>query len=259
MDSEYDVVIVGAGISGISGAYYMKKICPKLRFLVIERRENIGGTWDLFKYPGIRSDSSMWTFGFSWKPWTLGKNLGSAPEILQYLNEAVDENDLRKHIRLKTNLISASYSSKTATWTLTTGQPPGTSHAKILCKFLFMTTGYYNYDKPYTPDIPGKHRFRGQLVHPQMWSGDMADYMGKNVVVIGSGATAATIIPEMAPHTKKITMLQRSPGYFVAGYFHTYTHILSLTGMCTVILPTCICRILSLTRILCLYVLRGAV
>lgn len=210
---QYDVLIVGAGISGIDAAYHLKNRLPGRSFAMIESQSDIGGTWRTHRFPGIRSDSDLYTFGFDWKPWT-GIPIATAPEILSYLNEAIDENDLREHIRFETSVKSASWSSEEALWHVTLVQKDG-SEIKARCSFLWMCSGYYRHDRGYTPGWPGMEQFEGPILHPQTWPEEM-DYTGKKVVIIGSGATAATMVPAMAKTAGHVTMLQRSPTYFYA-------------------------------------------
>ncbi len=211
----YDVVIVGAGISGIGAAYNLQKSCPAKSFTIFEGRENIGGTWDLFKYPGIRSDSDMHTMGFRFKPWTDPKTIADGPSILEYLNEAADENNLREKIQFKTKVKTAQWDSSSATWRL--GIERGTSDEieDVSCNVLYLCGGYYNYDQGYLPEFEGYDDFEGTIIHPQKWPEDL-NYENKKVVVIGSGATAVTIVPAMADKVSKITMLQRSPTYYMS-------------------------------------------
>lgn len=210
--NDYDVVIVGAGLSGIGGAYYLKTHCPWLSYTILEGREAIGGTWDLFKYPGIRSDSDMYTFGFSFHPWKNPQSIADGPSILQYINETADTFDLRKNIQFGSKASSASWSSGANSWTLTVEKTNGTSPRLITCNFLFMCSGYYNYNHGYLPEFPGFQRFKGTIVHPQKWDTSL-DYADKDIVIIGSGATAVTLLPELAKKAAKVTMLQRSPTY----------------------------------------------
>jgi monooxygenase len=209
----FDVLIVGAGLSGIGAAYHLKRDCPKKTYAVLEARDAIGGTWDLFRYPGIRSDSDMYTLGYAFKPWRQAKAIADGPSILNYVRETADENGITPHIRHGHKVKRASWSSETATWTVEAEHDGKT--VKLSCNFLSMCSGYYNYDAGYTPDFPGVERFKGRIVHPQLWPQDL-DYAGKTVVVIGSGATAVTLVPEMARTAGHVTMLQRSPTYVVS-------------------------------------------
>ncbi len=212
--ADHDVVIVGAGISGIGAAYNLKKSCPSKSFTIFEGRENIGGTWDLFKYPGIRSDSDMHTMGFRFKPWTNPKSIADGPSILEYLNEAADENNLREKIQFSTKVKTAKWDSVSANWTL---EVEKLNHQleTVTCKILYLCGGYYNYDQGYLPEFDGYEDFQGTLVHPQKWPENL-EYNNKRVVVIGSGATAVTIVPAMAEKVSHITMLQRSPTYYMS-------------------------------------------
>ena len=210
-----DVVVVGAGISGIGAAYNLKTRCPQKSFTILEGRANIGGTWDLFKYPGIRSDSDMHTMGFKFKPWNSPKTIADGPAILSYLEETIEENDLRKKIQFNKKVIDASWSSIEALWTLEVEDQSDKTIEKTTCNILYLCGGYYNYDKGYTPEFKGVENFKGQVIHPQKWPEDL-DYSDKEVVIIGSGATAVTIVPSMAEKVKHITMLQRSPTYYFA-------------------------------------------
>ena len=213
--TNYDVVIVGAGISGIGAAYNIQKSCPEKSFAIFEGRENIGGTWELFKYPGIRSDSDMHTMGFRFKPWTNAKTIADGPSILEYLNEAADENNLREKIQFETKVKTAQWDSSSATWRLGIDKGEQGQLEDVTCKILYLCGGYYNYDQGYLPEFKGYDEFEGQLIHPQHWPEDL-NYENKKVVVIGSGATAVTIVPAMAEKVSKITMLQRSPTYYMS-------------------------------------------
>lgn len=211
--SHHDVIVVGAGISGIGAAVHLSERCPDRTFIILEGREDIGGTWDLFRYPGVRSDSDMHTLGYSFKPWKAEKSIADGPSIMAYLRETVDEHDLGRHIRFGHHVKTASWDSTTARWTLEVRC--GDSTVTMTCGLLFMCSGYYNYRHGHTPEFPGRDRFAGQIVHPQHWPQDL-DYSGKRVVVIGSGATAVTVVPAMAHGAEHVTMLQRSPTWMVA-------------------------------------------
>ncbi len=211
--NDFDVVIVGAGISGISSAVHLMEQCPGKSYTILESREALGGTWDLFRYPGIRSDSDMHTLGFSFKPWREAKAIADGPAIRKYLHETVDEYGIRDHIRCGYKVTAADWSSDDARWTVTTEHKGRVE--SFTCNFLMMCSGYYNYDKGYTPEFDGLEDYRGTLIHPQHWPEDL-DYDGKKVVVIGSGATAMTLVPAMADKAAKVTMLQRSPTYVVS-------------------------------------------
>jgi monooxygenase len=208
-----DVLIVGAGLSGVGAAYHLKKHCPGKSYAILEGREAIGGTWDLFRYPGIRSDSDMYTLGYSFKPWKAAKAIADGPSILDYVRETARENDVDRHIRFKHMVKRASWSSETATWTVEAEHDGQT--VKFSCGFLYMCSGYYRYSAGYTPDFAGTERFKGTIVHPQHWP-EHLNYAGKKVVVIGSGATAVTLVPEMAKTASHVVMLQRSPTYVVS-------------------------------------------
>ncbi|GFG50477.1 FAD-dependent oxidoreductase [Mycolicibacterium agri] len=209
----FDVLIVGAGISGIGAAYRIHEKNPHLSYAILERRAQIGGTWDLFRYPGIRSDSDIFTLGFSWEPWTRPENIADGPDIRAYLTETARKHGIDQHIRFNTRVLSADWDSATDTWTVQTevdGKPQ-----TYRGRFLFFGTGYYNYDEPYTPEFPGIENFTGEVVHPQHWP-ESLDYAGKRVVVIGSGATAVSMIPSLAEKAAHVTMLQRSPTYMLS-------------------------------------------
>ena len=210
----FDVLIVGAGISGIDAAYHLQQECPAKSFVLLETQETFGGTWTTHKYPGIRSDSDLFTFGYGWKPWE-GPLIATADKILKYLDEALDEQDIRKHIRYRHKVTDANWSNEDKQWTLTVIDISSGDALTFTGNFLWMCQGYYQHSKGYTPNFPGMRRFKGHIVHPQTWPEDL-DYMDKEVLVIGSGTTAATLIPAMADATKHITMLQRSPTYFFA-------------------------------------------
>ena len=211
----FDVVIVGAGISGVGGAYHLTKQCPGTSFVVLEEQESFGGTWTTHRYPGIRSDSDLYTFGYRFKPWTSAP-IATAAEILSYMGEVIDENDLARHIRYRHRIASASWSSRDNRWTLTAIRTDTAETVRFTAKFLWMCQGYYRHSQGYTPEWSGLDSFKGVIVHPQNWPEDL-DYAGKRVVVIGSGATAATLIPAIAADCAHVTMLQRSPTYFRTG------------------------------------------
>ncbi|MES2445260.1 MAG: NAD(P)/FAD-dependent oxidoreductase [Pseudomonadota bacterium] len=213
MTEHFDVVVVGAGISGVGAGYHLQAHCPGRSYVILEGREAMGGTWDLFRYPGIRSDSDMYTLGFSFRPWTDAKAIADGPAILRYLEDTAREFGVDKHIRYRTRVKSASWSTADAAWDVVAESDGEERH--FTCNFLFMCTGYYNYSQGYTPEFEGIDAFKGRIVHPQFWPGDL-DYAGKRVVVIGSGATAVTLVPEMAKAAAGVTMLQRSPTYIVA-------------------------------------------
>ncbi len=209
-----DVLIVGAGISGIDAAYHLQGEFPGRTFELVDRQHSFGGTWRTHKYPGIRSDSDLYTFGFSWKPWT-GVPIATADEILAYLNEAIDEQDIRRHIRYRKSVVKAEWSGDSNHWTVTIDDLDTDKRETVTCNFMWMCQGYYRHERGYTPEFPGMADFQGEIVHPQEWPEEL-DYRDKKVVVIGSGATAATVIPAMAEDCDHITMLQRSPTYFFA-------------------------------------------
>ena len=213
--NHFNVIVVGAGISGISAGYHLQKRCPDQSFAILESRDTIGGTWDLFRYPGIRSDSDMQTMGFRFKPWKGVKNIADGPSILSYLDETVKENGLDKKIHFNRRVNEASWSSRNSKWTIQVENKKTQELKDCTCDFLFLCGGYYNYKEGYTPHFEGKDNFSGQIVHPQKWPDDL-NYKNKEVVVIGSGATAVTIIPSIADEAEHVTMLQRSPTYFVA-------------------------------------------
>jgi cation diffusion facilitator CzcD-associated flavoprotein CzcO len=214
----FDVLIVGAGLSGIGAGFHLQQKCPGKSYVILEGRDCIGGTWDLFRYPGIRSDSDMFTLGYSFKPWTEPKAIADGPRILNYVRETATENGIDKHIRYHHRVKRASWSTPEACWTVEVERIAGEGATEIVrftCNFLFMCSGYYNYENGYSPEFPGAQDFAGRIVHPQKWTDDV-DYAGKRVVVIGSGATAVTLVPEMAKTAAHVTMLQRSPTYVVA-------------------------------------------
>ena len=208
-----DIIVVGAGISGIAAGYNLQKSCPKKTFAILEGRESLGGTWDLFKYPGVRSDSDMHTLGFRFKPWIHKKSIADGPSILKYLNETVDDYNLRDKITYNQKVIASNWVSDTSTWELTVDD--NGQEISMSCNFLFLCGGYYSYDKPFMPDFPGMDEFNGRVIHPQFWD-ESLDYSNKKVVVIGSGATAVTLVPAIAESAKLTTMLQRSPSYVIS-------------------------------------------
>lgn len=209
---EFDVLVVGAGVSGIGSAYHLKEQCPGKSFAILEAQEGFGGTWRTHKYPGVRSDSDLYTFGYRFKPW-VGPPIATAEEICRYLEAVIEESGLDKAIRYGTRIKRCSWSSADKKWTVETTRPDGSPGTVYVCSFLWMCQGYYDHDHPYMPQWPGMESFKGKLVHAQKWDRDL-DYKDKNVVVIGSGATAATVIPAMAGDAAHVTMLQRSPTYF---------------------------------------------
>ena len=210
----FDVLIIGAGISGIGAAYHLQRDCPTRTYVILEGREALGGTWDLFRYPGIRSDSDMFTLVYSFRPWTEAKAIADGPSILKYLQGAVEDYGIGPHIRYGHKVSAAQWDSATSRWTVQASGADG-GPVQFTCNFLFCCTGYYNYAAGYTPEFAGVSDYQGALVHPQHWPQDL-DYAGKQVVVIGSGATAMTLVPEMAKRAAKVTMLQRSPTYVVS-------------------------------------------
>ncbi|ORW29205.1 FAD-dependent oxidoreductase [Mycobacterium paraense] len=212
-DDRFDVIIVGAGISGIDAAYRIAERNPGLTYTILERRAQIGGTWDLFRYPGVRSDSSIFTLSFPFEPWTRKEGVADGGHIREYLAATARKYGIDRHIRFNSHVRSANWDSSTDTWTVTVEQDGG--ERQYRARFLFFGSGYYNYDEGYTPDFPGIERFAGTVVHPQHWPEDL-DYSGKKIVVIGSGATAVTLIPSLAERAAKVTMLQRSPTYLIS-------------------------------------------
>lgn len=203
----FDIVIIGAGISGIGTAFHLQKKCPEKSYVILEGRDALGGTWDLFRYPGIRSDSSMLTMAYSFKPWHDTKITGKGEAILNYVRETAAENNIEQHIRYSQKATQATWSSEHSTWTIQTQ-----SGETYECNFLLNCAGYYSYESGYSPDFKGLESFGGTVIHPQAWPEDF-DYSNKKIVVIGSGATAVTLVPEMAKEAKHVTMLQRSPSY----------------------------------------------
>ena len=213
MSTEHlDVLIVGAGLSGIGAAYRLQTELPGTSYAILEARSNSGGTWDLFKYPGIRSDSDMFTLGYPFRPWTDAKAIADGPSILKYVRDTASENGIDQKIRYNQKVTAASWSSDTSVWTLTIVSE--SQEHTLTCNFLYLCSGYYSYDAGYTPDFPGLETFGGTVVHPQFWPDDL-DYTDKKVVVIGSGATAVTLVPTMSTSAAHVTMLQRSPSYIL--------------------------------------------
>ena len=210
-----DVIIVGAGLSGICAAHYLQDKCPGMTYHIFEARNAIGGTWDLFRYPGIRSDSDMFTLGYAFKPWKNPQAIADGPSILEYIKETAEESNIVDHIRYSHKVVSASWSSETCQWTVGVDDLSKDSEVFYQCKFLFLCSGYYDYEEGYTPEFKDVELFKGPVIHPQKWPNDF-DYSQKKVVVIGSGATAVTIVPEMAKKASLVTMLQRSPTYIIS-------------------------------------------
>jgi len=213
MDGEYvDLVIIGAGLSGVGMACHLAKECPGKTYVILEGRDTMGGTWDLFRYPGIRSDSDMFTFGYSFKPWISSQNLADGPSIRNYIREAAQEYGVGAKIRYNANVDSIAWDSASATWTVTYTDKTAGEARQVRCSFINGCTGYYNYEHGYEPEFKGSESFSGTIIHPQKWPENL-DYKGKRVVIIGSGATAVTIGPEMSHDAAHVTILQRSPTY----------------------------------------------
>jgi len=214
-DAEHvDVLIVGAGISGIGAAFHLHRDCLGKSYAILESKEAIGGTWDLFRYPGIRSDSDMHTLGYNFKPWTAAESIADGDAILDYVRETASENGIDRHIRFGHKATSASWSTPDSRWTVEATHTDG-EKVTITCDFLFMCSGYFRHDRGFTPEFPGIESFVGEVIHPQHWPEDL-DYAGKRVVVIGSGATAVTLVPALAEKAAQVTMLQRSPTYVIS-------------------------------------------
>jgi pyridoxal 5'-phosphate synthase glutaminase subunit Pdx2 len=211
----FDVLVIGAGISGIGAGYHLQSKCPTRTYAILEGRKSLGGTWDLFRYPGIRSDSDMYTLGYSFRPWTSPKAIADGPSILKYLQDTAAEYGIDKHIRYEHRVVAASWSSADARWTVVVKRGEAREEIRMTCNFLFVCAGYYDYEAGYTPRFEGAERFQGRIVHPQKWTSDV-EYAGKRVVVIGSGATAVTLVPELAKSAAHVTMLQRSPTYIIS-------------------------------------------
>lgn len=215
MDNHFDVIVIGAGISGIGAGYHLQTKCPEKSYAILEGRDTIGGTWDLFKYPGIRSDSDMYTLGFSFFPWKEKEAIADGPSILKYLHETSKKFNIDKKIKFNHYVKDASWCSEKSVWTLKVEDKNLMDTVTLSCNFIFMCSGYYSYEKGYTPDFEGINEFNGKIMHPQKWDTSI-DYSDKEVIVIGSGATAVTLVPEMAKYAKHVTMLQRSPTYVVS-------------------------------------------
>jgi monooxygenase len=210
-----DVLIVGAGLSGIGAAHHLQQRCSGKSYAILEAREDIGGTWDLFRYPGIRSDSDMHTLGYRFRPWTEARSIADGPSILHYVRDTAREGGIDRRIRFRHRVAAAEWSSAEARWTVEAERTDTGETVTLTCGFLFINSGYYRYDEGYTPEFPGLDRFAGEVVHPQHWPQDL-DYAGKRIVVIGSGATAMTLVPALAQDAARVTMLQRSPTYVVS-------------------------------------------
>jgi cation diffusion facilitator CzcD-associated flavoprotein CzcO len=211
----FDVLIVGAGLSGVGAACHLQRSCPQKSYAILEARERIGGTWDLFRYPGIRSDSDMYTLGYVFRPWSDAKSIADGPSILQYVRDTAREHGVEEHIRFGHRVLRAEWSGDDACWTVEATRAEDGETVRVSASFLLMCSGYYRYDEGYTPDFQGIERFAGQVVHPQHWGEDI-DHDGKRVIVIGSGATAVTLVPALAQRAEHVTMLQRSPSYIVS-------------------------------------------
>src|SRR5450755_2403020 len=211
----FDVLVVGAGLSGIGAGYHLQTRCPDRSYAILEGRASSGGTWDLFRYPGIRSDSDMYTLGFAFRPWEEAKAIADGPAILKYVRDTASGYGIDRKIRFGHRVTRASWSTVDARWTVEAERGESKEIVRLSCTFLFMCSGYYSYTEGYTPEFAGSERFAGRIVHPQKWTDDV-DYAGKRVVVIGSGATAVTLVPELAKKAAHVTMLQRSPTYVVA-------------------------------------------
>jgi monooxygenase len=210
-----DVLIVGAGLSGVGAAWHLQNRCPSRSYAIFEARADLGGTWDLFRYPGIRSDSDMHTLGYRFKPWTEAKSTADGPSILSYVRQTARENGVEQRIRFGHRVLAAEWSSEEARWTVEAERAGDGGTVRVTCDFLWSCSGYYRYDEGFTPRFEGEERFEGPIVHPQHWPEDL-DYAGKRVVVIGSGATAVTLVPAMAETAGHVTMLQRSPTYIAS-------------------------------------------
>jgi monooxygenase len=216
MEREHlDVLVVGAGLSGIGAGYYLQSACPWASYAIFEARGAIGGTWDLFRYPGIRSDSDMYTLGYSFRPWDGEQAIADGASILRYIEDTAAEYGIDEHIRFRHRIVAADWSTEDACWHVTAERTDTGTQIHLTAGFIFSCSGYYRYDRGYLPEFPGMDRFQGTLIHPQAWPEDL-DYAGKRIVVIGSGATAITLIPSLADRAGHVTMLQRSPSYIVS-------------------------------------------
>lgn len=210
--TNHDIIIIGAGLSGIGAACHLARKNPNKSYVILESRQELGGTWSLFKYPGIRSDSDMYTFGYSFKTWDAAKSFAEAPSILEYLNEAAEEHNVKQHIRYQQRVLSYNFDSETSLWTIKAVNPENNLETEYQSRFIFNCSGYYNYQTGHNPTFEGQSNFKGRIIHPQKWPKNLV-YSNKKVVVIGSGATAVTIVPEMAKTAEHVTMIQRSPTY----------------------------------------------
>ena len=210
-----DIIIIGAGLSGIGAACHLERKNKNKSYIILEAREEIGGTWSLFKYPGIRSDSDMYTFGYSFKTWDNDKSFADAPSILRYLHQATEEYNVKEKIKFNQKVVSYNFDEENNLWTLKTKNPKTKEELEYTSQFIFNASGYYNYDHGYTPEFKGLEDFKGTFLHPQKWDTSL-DYKNKKVVVIGSGATAVTIVPKIAQDVDTVTMLQRTPTYIAA-------------------------------------------
>ncbi|NUP05591.1 MAG: NAD(P)/FAD-dependent oxidoreductase [Polyangiaceae bacterium] len=213
--SHVDVLVVGAGLSGVGAGYYIQSRLKGRSYVILEARDTMGGTWDLFRYPGIRSDSDMHTLGYAFRPWTSPRAIADGSSILQYIRDTASAYGVDRHIRYRHAVEKVSWSSRDARWTVTALDKASGERGQLTARFIYSCTGYYDYEEGYTPDFPGMKSFRGRVVHPQKWGPDV-DYAGKRVVVIGSGATAVTLVPELAKQAAHVTMLQRSPTYILS-------------------------------------------
>ena len=215
LNNHFDVVIMGAGLSGIGAACHLKRHCPSKTFAILEARTSMGGTWDLFRYPGIRSDSDMYTLGYNFKPWTNPKSIADGPDILNYIKETASEYHIESSIQYETKVKEAHWDSSSNTWTIKCEHAKTKKEISYTCNYLHSCLGYYKYENGFTPEFKGKEKYKGTIIHPQLWPEDL-DYTDKNVLVIGSGATAVTLVPAMTDKAKHVTMLQRSPTYVVS-------------------------------------------